>query len=1674
MSENQEGNENLQWKCPGCYQINEIDSSNCTKCDQEIPRDYQQFQKIGQEQNKKENEKEEEEIQNQQKLIKDKLQHLNQGGSQDDQLGKNISEQFKDSLQLNHDGDSEEQKQNSNEQQQKNLENQNLDKKVSQNESSENQQNNNSQSSADEEEKNEKEEVQVENDNNIEKNLEEALKKKDEGAQYFKQGHWKQAIEEYEDAIDFCPEEEKKTLSVLYSNLGICNIKLELWEEAISHCSKSISLDTEYRKPYLNRAIAYEKSEREEEALEVGSICMFLIGTIMLAIREYDYQIYDGNFENWIKFMGVMQIHQENCEDILCPCREGAKNSKGWKELTKHNSTGKAIIRDGIYLPSLWKNKQKLQLWLEDFIEYQFLKLLGHIQNMRVNSLYYLYAFFYFWSFEIEGIKNYVKCIYLIKEQVTAYRRNIDENKINFYLLIVETYFSQYIENIICQHDKSLEYSNKITDINNAILIRMFGSLVINEFALEDLKQQLIQVLSKKQDIYYKLTNGYISYTEFQQDLIYLVKASRKIEKQIYKNLQKGGENIHYYKILQLIKLIIFNDLVSVQAVDRKLQDLILKDSKEDELLVHSISILKGNVTSLLMNYKEYTCSVIGYSSNSPGFFGYEKNEFQQLKNINFTLPECLAYYHDSMVGRLIREGNSHILRKYRVLVSRTKDNFIFPCKIYVDYFFHITNQLCFSGTILKIQNSYQYMIVSQDGWIQDISEGLIDTLKQYANIEDIDTEILKQANIKALFPQLLEFLENYEANQIQPNTNHIFTMSCQHLYESYCTVIDVHIRITKEHLEVDHKGLKQDLKMFILEMNQFTIVDQFYSKDQENLYFEKELNALQSDMGMADEFNQNQDKQELPQNLNINDNNGFNFLDYPKNNNNNNNYQYKIDENQKILSLEDANESYNIQLSDELKYKINELTYDEKRALSQILDKLTANNLIFQESLNNKNESLIKQQLKIDQIDNSLGIEKEVEKFTDIIDQIKKQNLGFDQVQKYMQQKQDKYLLKANTPLSPFQRKQTAELTDNKNKQNLNKQVSKMSQSINNSQSVLQKLLTMGTAFTQKSQKNKKKSIYEVKTKIKTLMVLTKMVGKKALGGIGEMVKGQDKQNNKQSLMKTLAHNNGDKYNKNKLQIPETLAIRRDKKFNFDDEKNEDSKMIISDLEAIQMVEEQNFSSEDEMPGDFELNKQDVDQQVFLEEDEEEKEDWEKFINSNNYLDLVKQVLQQLGEYEQSYYDKGFQKQKSKRDKPGMSVYDQSIFEAQKMGDSDTTSQESIGSSDIDMRDIQQVDAMNNVKFDQDVFSFNTYYSSQMSRNNIGQNNLILENYGIYDYVDESLLNAQNKFLLNQNEQAYQNFKNQLYSQLSTPIYYPVQEYFFDETDTFRNWNSTFQTYNKITDRYLSENMKIIQQGFIFSSDYISGFGSQLENEQEFVQAIIDYSYLIQCTDNINFKHLIQNEQTVFSDDIYTEFLDIQEQTLEDVSNYFTYQYRNLQNSKQSSDFKEKVIEINQGNNCEREFLNELEQQSCKNSAKKIADQGFQVTLTHILNGITGEIQSELTDYNDYKTYIEVSDQQEEIQVQLIMMKTMQTIYDYFNDDNNSLLSQKKMIIWLLYIGFITVYIVLLIFVCFEFLNLFVFKFPYLKYALLTMPLQRLREGNNTLTLIKNIFAST
>ncbi|KAI9349274.1 hypothetical protein DFJ73DRAFT_410162 [Zopfochytrium polystomum] len=82
---------------------------------------------------------------------------------------------------------------------------------------------------------------------------------KDAGNALFKQRKWIAAKEQYDLAIDLCPEDAQKDLAVLHSNAAACLVQLGKHEEAVKECDKALELDPNFLRALVRRATAGSK-----------------------------------------------------------------------------------------------------------------------------------------------------------------------------------------------------------------------------------------------------------------------------------------------------------------------------------------------------------------------------------------------------------------------------------------------------------------------------------------------------------------------------------------------------------------------------------------------------------------------------------------------------------------------------------------------------------------------------------------------------------------------------------------------------------------------------------------------------------------------------------------------------------------------------------------------------------------------------------------------------------------------------------------------------------------------------------------------------------------------------------------------------------------------------------------------------------------------------------------------------------------------------------------------------------------------------------------------------------------------------------------------------------------------------------------------------------------------
>ena len=102
--------------------------------------------------------------------------------------------------------------------------------------------------------------------------MEEILKHKATGTEFFKQGKYEEAVAAYSEGLklcggDFVEEQYLSTSVLLLSNRSLCLCKLGRAEDALKDANEATDIDPKFAKGWIRRATAFQALGRLKDAL---------------------------------------------------------------------------------------------------------------------------------------------------------------------------------------------------------------------------------------------------------------------------------------------------------------------------------------------------------------------------------------------------------------------------------------------------------------------------------------------------------------------------------------------------------------------------------------------------------------------------------------------------------------------------------------------------------------------------------------------------------------------------------------------------------------------------------------------------------------------------------------------------------------------------------------------------------------------------------------------------------------------------------------------------------------------------------------------------------------------------------------------------------------------------------------------------------------------------------------------------------------------------------------------------------------------------------------------------------------------------------------------------------------------------------------------------------------
>ncbi|KAL4490431.1 hypothetical protein ABPG72_002641 [Tetrahymena utriculariae] len=389
--------------------------------------------------------------------------------------------------------------------------------------------------------------------------------------------------------------------------------------------------------------------------------------------------------------------------------------------------------------------------WTLTFVDYQYEQLLRYLNSSRNYQLLISLGIRYI-NFEIEIKANFIKALYFVRK----WAFHIDQKP--YYFRVVEKSLSDLIENEIKNKDKALKYSIRKKDNLEAKAYENFESYVVIEEIKKFFNYRLQDMIKLKQFYFERLIQGFSSLNDLYAEQKNIIKKCMIFKSKVEAFYLFHQNSPHLSKLLTIFYAVLLQDLKKALFLKNKLKDSLKKvDYYTSWYTISGLEILQGNVATVIAHFRTKVGKMLKYSASAPMFFGYKKVEFDSLQSVNDFMPQIIGEKHDLFLERFIDQGQSKVLRQYRQTLAKNKKGFIFPIKLYINYFFELHNDFIFSSLIVRKQSNSQYLFINQNGFIDSFSQNFYEfcqiicpqvTVQQlvhsniYLFIEDLDTHL--------------------------------------------------------------------------------------------------------------------------------------------------------------------------------------------------------------------------------------------------------------------------------------------------------------------------------------------------------------------------------------------------------------------------------------------------------------------------------------------------------------------------------------------------------------------------------------------------------------------------------------------------------------------------------------------------------------------------------------------------------------------------------------------------------------------------------------------------------------------------------------------------------------------------------------------------------------------
>ena len=287
-------------------------------------------------------------------------------------------------------------------------------------------------------------------------------------------------------------------------------------------------------------------------------------------------------------------------------------------------------------------------------------------------------------------------------------------------------------------------------------------------FAVSDRKERLqrnmLDLLNEKIKFFERYKQGLVSYDDMLGLFYRFLSKAFYFEAKITVSLRKSElkDNLILLKFGSIFQSVLLNNLQTANKFEDDIENIRKRYARVNQTMLSPLIFLNHSLITCEASFLNGNGRILDNCKTEKfaGLFGYQINDFKNVKMVNDLMPEKLAEHHSEMVfWSFERSRTEELLRKSQVFsFAKNRLGFIFPIKLFLGFSLRTYNDFILHAGVLNMDEHDKGVLFDDSGEILGVSQSFFKLFtEQY---ESITVKKLEYISIFSLIEGLRDAIQ--------------------------------------------------------------------------------------------------------------------------------------------------------------------------------------------------------------------------------------------------------------------------------------------------------------------------------------------------------------------------------------------------------------------------------------------------------------------------------------------------------------------------------------------------------------------------------------------------------------------------------------------------------------------------------------------------------------------------------------------------------------------------------------------------------------------------------------------------------------------------------------------------------------------------------------------------